>query len=199
MDISRVQLQGLQAAQHLNGAIGVVVGDPDAETGRIPVKLLGELGKSMPHGIKVKPSNISHLPRQTGVQLKGTQAQEVSLTQQQSRTLSSGSWISCQVPTLLGIPMAMKQLAPTTQATRLQWECAAVYMLVDPNSGFAPGWVQMNGRGEVLLARTDGEASGLQVDLPNSSSTSGDGGTLLLLQQLYTNCFGTAGLAVLAQ
>jgi hypothetical protein len=133
-----------------NGAIGVVVGDPDAETGRTPVK----------------PSIICPVSPQKGVQLKGTQAHEVPLTQEQAGSLRCGSWISCQVPTMLGIPLAMLRLAPTTQSTRLQWECAATYMLVDPSSGFAPGWVQMNGLGEVLLARTDGKSGGSQVSLP---------------------------------
>jgi hypothetical protein len=51
----------------------------------------------------------------------------------------------------------MKQLAPTTAATRPTFEQPAVFMLIDPLSGFAPPDVQINGLGEVLLARTDGE------------------------------------------
>jgi hypothetical protein len=97
--------------------------------------------------------------RQRAVKLNGVKADAVDLTAEQALGLtnSSSGWRKCPVPTLLGIPLAMKQLAPTTAATRPTFEQPAVFMLIDPLSGFAPPDVQINGLGEVLLARTDGE------------------------------------------
>jgi hypothetical protein len=96
---------------------------------------------------------------QRAVKLIGVKADAVDLTAEQVQELnsSSGGWRKCPVPALLGIPLAMKQLAPTTAATRPTFEQPAVFMLIDPRNGFAPPDVQLNGLGEVLLARTDGE------------------------------------------
>lgn len=96
---------------------------------------------------------------QRAVKLNGVTAEAVDLTAEQVQELtnSSSGWRKCQVPALLGVPLAMKQLAPTTAATRPTFEQPAVFLLMDPRSGFAPPDVQQNGLGEVLLARTDGE------------------------------------------
>uniref|UniRef100_A0A383WMD6 Uncharacterized protein n=1 Tax=Tetradesmus obliquus TaxID=3088 RepID=A0A383WMD6_TETOB len=96
---------------------------------------------------------------QRAVKLNGVTAEAVDLTAEQVQELtnSSSGWRKCQVPALLGVPLAMKQLAPTTAATRPTFEQPAVFLLMDPRSGFAPPDVQQNGLGEVLLARTDGK------------------------------------------
>ncbi|KAF6257436.1 hypothetical protein COO60DRAFT_1227797 [Scenedesmus sp. NREL 46B-D3] len=118
---------------------------------------MGKATHSRPQGIMIMPSNIALLPSQRGVRLLGTQASAVELSEQQMLDVTSCKWRNCPVPTLLGIPLALKQLAPTTYGNRVKREQPAVLMLMDPKSGFAPAWVQLNGLGEVLLARTDGE------------------------------------------
>jgi hypothetical protein len=151
---TRVRVEGLQAAAELNGAIGVVIGEPQPDTGRVPVRVLGRPGG--PGGILARPANLAALPPQRAVKVRGSEAVEALLTRQQARQLAEGEdppWRACRVPALLGLPLALRQLAPTR---RLQSEHVAVYMMVDPVTGFAPDWVQMNGLGEVLLARSDG-------------------------------------------
>ncbi|KAF8060316.1 hypothetical protein HT031_004852 [Scenedesmus sp. PABB004] len=103
-----------------------------------------------------------------GVRLYGVDATAVELTAEQAaglpaaaplnpgRCAGARSWITCPVPVLLGLPLALQQLAPTNFNTRVKFEQPAVFLLIDPKSGFAPPWVQLDGLGEVLLARTDG-------------------------------------------
>jgi hypothetical protein len=106
---------------------------------------------------------LDAMASQRAVKLNGVTADGVDLTAEQllelasSSSRSSSGWRSCPVPELLGIPLVMKQLAPTTAANRPTFEQPAVFLLMDPVTGFAPPEVQMNGLGEVLLARTDGE------------------------------------------
>lgn len=130
---SRVRIDGLQSAQDLNGAVGIVVDAVDAATGRIPVKLTGQAATSRPDGIKVKPANLSLLPPQRGVRLLGSKAAAVDLSAELLGVTTS-KWRSCPVPKLLGIPLSLMQLAPTTHSTRVQWEQPAVLMLMDPKS-----------------------------------------------------------------
>jgi len=156
---SRVRVANLQSAQELNGAIGVVVGAPDEATGRLPVVLLGPAGRARPQGIKAKPANLDLLPAQRCVKLFGLQTQQMQLNAEQQLELAGChagrlTWKDCPVPSLLGVPLALKRLAP--HLPRPNFEQPAVLLLMDPLTGFAPMDVQFSGLGEVLLARTDG-------------------------------------------
>lgn len=157
---TRVRLDNLQSAQEINGAIGLVAGEPRAESGRIPIKLLPPACDRWAQGILARPANITELPLQRVVLLKGFDATEVDLTHQQSRLLISRdkAWLRCDVPHLLGVLLLLMQLAPTTCDNRLSNEQPGVFMLINRVTSFAPAWVQMDGLGEVLLARADGES-----------------------------------------
>lgn len=151
---SRAKLGNLQTAPELNGSIVIVVGDTDA-TGRVPVKLTGQHAAARPQGIRVKQQNlVAILGPQQAVNLYGFKASDAQLSTRDSQF--TDKWMQCPVPNLLGVPLVMKQLAPTTTATRPDNESPAVYLMIDPVSGFAPNWIQLNGLGEVLLARSDG-------------------------------------------
>jgi hypothetical protein len=159
-----VTVTGLEKRPELNGALGVITGAADVDTGRIPVHLPGAQKRD---GILIKPGNLLPAAPQVAVRLEGIKAVAVQLNEEQTLQLHWGGpapygrrshgWMSCRVPSMLGLPLALKQLAPTTHATRLDFEQPAVLLLIDPSSGYAPGWVQIDGLGPILVARTDGE------------------------------------------
>lgn len=130
---TRVRLHGLETAAQLNGAIGFVSGDPDGE--RLPVLLAGPAAAARPAGIKARPTNLEPLPPQLGVQVEGGDVQPMPLTAQQVRACCSGGssgglpWRLCKVPGMLGVPLALLQLAPTSFSTRLKWERYCVLLL----------------------------------------------------------------------
>eukprot|EP00882_Tetradesmus_deserticola_P033733 GHRQ01038558.1.p1 GENE.GHRQ01038558.1~~GHRQ01038558.1.p1 ORF type:complete len:126 (+),score=28.41 GHRQ01038558.1:269-646(+) len=95
---------------------------------------MGNAAQSRPQGIQIKPSNITLLPPQRAVRLLGIKASAVELSGQQMTDVTGCKWRNCPVPTLLGIPLALKQLAPTTHANRVDFEQPAVLMLMEPKS-----------------------------------------------------------------
>jgi hypothetical protein len=170
----RVNVTGLAKRPELNGALGVIVGAADAGTGRIPVHLITDQEPQGPrNGILIKPDNLQPAAPQIAVRLEGIKAVELQLSAEDTLKLhingparygerSSSGWMSCRVPSMLGLPLTIKQLAPTTHDSRLRFEQPAVLLLINPGSGFAPDWVQWDGLGPILVARSDGEHNLLQ-------------------------------------
>lgn len=163
---SVVRLDGLGAALELNGAIGRVTG-PAEEDGRLPVRLRSpaEAVASRPAGVRVRPANLTELPAgaAAAVQLFGTRMYPACTTAFGCRadedeaggrgggggSSSSGSgggllpagWQRCEVPALLGLPLALLQLAPEASSCSPPGhnESMAVLLLIDTVSGGCVG------------------------------------------------------------
>ncbi|PNH07307.1 hypothetical protein TSOC_006258 [Tetrabaena socialis] len=178
---SVVRLVGLTAASELNGAIGQVVREADGDDGRLPVKLRSPAAAvaSKPGGVRVRLANLEALPLGAveavllfGALVSPTYAlgfgSQLAQGQRQQGTVDSSTlpdgWRRCEVPALLGLPLALFPLASNGSAGPLPGnnekgsdESMAVFLLIDPASGFAPTDVQLGGLGPVLVARTDGK------------------------------------------
>lgn len=88
------------------------------------------------------------------MQIFGWDAKAVTLAGEEAVACAAlmGGWKGCPVPTMLGVPLAMKRMGGPRQLN----ESLAMLMTVDPVTGFAPPEVLMSGLGKMLVARTDG-------------------------------------------
>lgn len=149
----RVLLQGLVAKPELNDAAGQVVGF-DATAGRFAVKLSSPPSAVLlqPEGVRVQPRNMTVLPKGAAraVLLSGPNMGSAFAFD----AASGNGWQRCPVPTMLGQPLAVKQLGCKQQHSNEQ---LAVFLCVDPDTGLAPAKVQTCGMGPTLVARSDGK------------------------------------------
>eukprot|EP00798_Chlamydomonas_sp_ICE-L_P001594 gene1594-32982_t len=132
---SRVRLKGL-SKEVLNGAEGFVWGDLVEDKGRWPVMLTEPAGAvaAHPDGVNVKPENMDKLPLQKAVELYGVDMKAGYLPEHEA---------GCCTGLREGTPKASQ-------------ESMAVYLMIDPVSGFAPPEIQMRGLGKGDLHEYNG-------------------------------------------
>ena len=93
---------------------------------------------------------------QKAIRLVGLEVSDVDLSFDETSQVPS--WRKLPIPTMLGLPLAMRQLEPhAPRSSRPSNESPGVYLVTDPQSGFAPPEILMGGLGPVILARTDGQ------------------------------------------
>ena len=171
---SRVRL----TAQHaLNGHVGFVIGVPLSESGNIPVQFWTSRVRDRPK-FKVPLRLLDLLPAAKAVIIRGDhlmqayappnigfgliptgfdwKPREPSLCE---RALT-GLPIRCLIAARLGLPLVLLQLS--SPCPPYSDESMAVKLLADPESGFAPSFVHIDGLGNVMVARSDGEDFTLQ-------------------------------------
>ena len=81
---------------------------------------------------------------QDGVLVHGTFGTPRRLTPEEAATCAAltGGWRQCPVPALCGVPLAMLKL-PSLEPPPAT-ETLGVWLLISPDTGFAPSDVQMN-------------------------------------------------------
>lgn len=171
----RVRVSGVSKVA--DGAEGRIVRGLDPSTSCYHVELYSPSPVLARHlrGVSAKQINLQVLPPQMGVCITGMSVVARELTDAESACVilpaanwspasaafsaPSPAWRTCRVPTALGLPLMLQQLAP--RAIRVPGiQEAATFLRVDPACGkyVAHSPESISGLGPVLVARSDGVA-----------------------------------------